>query len=302
MTENIFNLELIVEIIQKYSYKTIVLQFVDEYLIYCIDVYTIIRNSLNDSVKIFIAADSTWGSSSDDISAKHISGDLLVYFGTDLSTSSAIPVLVAPLIKSLNINDCCNKLLDAIEVNSSSKIILFYDPNYYWAALKLWFLLPFDVCLAKLPIHADLEQFTTDQFKLSDSSEYLCVGGLFIPRSSLLVDDLRVIYVGDKTEQINKINLRVVSSHFYHYQASDQKLNIFLGRPNRQLQERFGGIMKVKQANIIGIIIGSMGLSTDLTRSILNRIQRLLRAAGKKHYIFVMGRINESKLCNFPEV
>ena len=34
----------------------------------------------------------------------------------------------------------------------------------------------------------------------------------------------------------------------------------------------------------------------------LNRLQLLITAAGKKFYSFVMGRLNEAKLCNFPEV
>ena len=43
-----------------------------------------------------MAADSTFGSSVDDISAEHVDSDVLVYFGSDLSSSGAMPVMVVP--------------------------------------------------------------------------------------------------------------------------------------------------------------------------------------------------------------
>lgn len=39
-----------------------------------------------------------------------------------------------------------------------------------------------------------------------------------------------------------------------------------------------------------------------MTNDLLNRLQRLILAGGKKYYTFVMGRLNEAKLCNFPEI
>jgi len=58
----------------------------------------------------------------------------------------------------------------------------------------------------------------------------------------------------------------------------------------------------VKDASVIGIIVGSMGLTADSTNHLLKRLQTLIYHSGKKHYTFVMGRLNEAKLCNFPEI
>jgi diphthamide biosynthesis protein 2 len=52
----------------------------------------------------------------------------------------------------------------------------------------------------------------------------------------------------------------------------------------------------------VGLIIGSMGLSGAIIQRTVSRLQALVSAAGKKSYVLVMGRLNEAKLCNFPEI
>lgn len=59
---------------------------------------------------------------------------------------------------------------------------------------------------------------------------------------------------------------------------------------------------KAKDAEIVGLLLGSMGLETQLTQQVLNILRRQCVAAGKKVYTFTMGKINEAKLSNFGEV
>ena len=100
-----FELDNIISIILKGNYKLLILQFTDDFLHISSDVYEYMSSKLIETghfADIFIAADSTYGSSVDDISAQHVCGDLLVYFGDDLSSSGSMPVLVAPPIKRLD--------------------------------------------------------------------------------------------------------------------------------------------------------------------------------------------------------
>ena len=53
---------------------------------------------------------------------------------------------------------------------------------------------------------------------------------------------------------------------------------------------------------MLGVIVGSMGLSGSIVQSIITRLCLLISAANKKHVVFIMGKLNESKLCNFPEI
>jgi len=91
-----FELDAIIHIIYSNDFRTVVLQFPDDELKYSIDVHDYLQGRLEalcdtdgvaSVVDLFIAADSTWGSSIDDISAMHCNCDVLVYFGTDLSSS-----------------------------------------------------------------------------------------------------------------------------------------------------------------------------------------------------------------------
>jgi diphthamide biosynthesis protein 2 len=36
--------------------------------------------------------------------------------------------------------------------------------------------------------------------------------------------------------------------------------------------------------------------------ALIDRLQKLIIASGRRYYTFVMGRLNEAKLCNFPEI
>lgn len=59
-------------------------------------------------------------------------------------------------------------------------------------------------------------------------------------------------------------------------------------------------VEKVKDANTLGILIGTLGVDGYLEA--VNHIKLLAKRAGKKTYIIAVGRPNVPKLANFPEV
>lgn len=56
---------------------------------------------------------------------------------------------------------------------------------------------------------------------------------------------------------------------------------------------------KAKDAAIVGILVGTLGLAGYL--HIIHQMKELITGAGKKAYTLVMGRPNPAKLANFPE-
>jgi len=113
-----------------------------------------------------------------------------------------------------------------------------------------------------------------------------------------------VLYIGEKQEQITSILMRIGQCSLISYSPfSGQVSNTGnRGSDSREFRERYGGVSRVKDAKIIGIIIGSMGLSGEITLQLLTRLKALITAARKRYYCLVMGRLNEAKLCNFPQV
>jgi diphthamide biosynthesis protein 2 len=109
-------------------------------------------------------------------------------------------------------------------------------------------------------------------------------------------------YIGDKREQISASMLRLSNYPAVSFSPTSGTVSVSIGSETREFQERYGGVSKVKDAEIIGIIVGSMGLGEGTTNLLIDRLQKLIVASGRKYYTFVMGRLNEAKLCNFPEI
>ena len=69
---------------------------------------------------------------------------------------------------------------------------------------------------------------------------------------------------------------------------------------NKSLMKRYYMVEKAKDARIVGVLIGTLGVSNYL--EMFNRLKVLLKKAGKKVYSFIVGKINVAKLANFMEI
>lgn len=69
---------------------------------------------------------------------------------------------------------------------------------------------------------------------------------------------------------------------------------------NRALMKRYYNIERAKDASVVGILVGTLGVANYL--SIIKQLKESVRKAGKKSYMFAMGKINVPKLANFLEI
>ncbi len=298
---NRFDLSSILKIVENHQFKRIALQFPDEELSNSVNVYRYLKENIRNDLDLFITADSSWGSSVDDVSAMHYDADLLIYFGSDLSSSGSIPVIIAPPIKAI----CFEKFNEAVISQLSmkaSRCILLYELGYSHAIPKLVQECTFIPLIpGQTPLFANLLAWQPNiTQEICENS--IKIGGLLVDKPLLDDSDTPIVYVGEKSEQIVNIILRASSHTVVCYSPLTAQLTVMRGSESVEFRERYGGVLRVKEAKVVGIIIGSMGLTAETTRDIVHRLQTLLSAANKKHYCFVMGRLNESKLCNFPEV
>ena len=292
------------------------LQFPDEYVSDCVNVYNWLiqdlENSLEDAqvdeLEVYVAADSTFGSSVDDVSAEHVDSDVLVYFGSDLSSSGAIPVMVVPKEITVDVASCAEAI--KMSVPAGDHVLLTYEPGCFKCVTKLQDeLVGLNVTTAKLPSCVVSPSWTTELAATNSSSPasvgnaantYL--GGLEIPSEAALNDSTTIVYVGDKDEQLESILMQASQNKVLSYSNRSATVKELRGEEFQRFRERYGGVTMVEKARIIGIIVGSMGLTGDSTNDIVARLQALCEAGGRKTYVFVMGRLNEAKLCNFPEI
>ena len=89
-------------------------------------------------------------------------------------------------------------------------------------------------------------------------------------------------------------------NNFYTYdpsKASCEKQTINI---NKGLMKRYYLIERTKDANIVGIVAGTLGVAKY--KDMIDHLKALLKTAGKKSYTFVVGKLNPAKLANFAEV
>ena len=302
-----------------------VLQFPDEHLKHCVDVYSRLSELVDDAVSLFIAADSTYGSSVDDVSAQHVDGDLLVYFGSDLSGSGAMPVMIAPMKVTVDKADCAARVSSSLEAldGSCTHALVLFEPGCHHAVDDLMETLRkslprFALEAASLPPRADMNKWLVkldedDDGKSSPASrDVVVLGGLHCRRDHPAVMTAQLpetphsaaalVYIGDKAEQLDSILLHLSQCPVLHYSPRYCRLVVLTGCETKVFRQRYLGVQGCASAAIIGIIVGSMGLTAASTQHIIRRLQVLIETAGKRHYTFVMGRLNEAKICNFPEI
>ena len=74
----------------------------------------------------------------------------------------------------------------------------------------------------------------------------------------------------------------------------------FDGQTSKRMMRRYFLVQKWREAQVVGILIGT--LSAAHRAPMLAALKALCRRSGRKHYVFMMGKLNAAKLANFAEV
>ncbi|KAL6513261.1 hypothetical protein OROGR_020747 [Orobanche gracilis] len=86
----------------------------------------------------------------------------------------------------------------------------------------------------------------------------------------------------------------------FGYDAREDCLITDLSQQKKVLRRRYYLFEKAKDANMIGILVGTLGAVGYL--DMIHKMVELITKAGKKSYTLVMGRPNPAKLANFLDV
>lgn len=318
--EKSFNIDKIVNLIVMHKFKRVVLQFPDEYLACSIEVYNTISFKLNEySVDVFITADSSYGSSVDDISALHVNSDCLVYFGGDITYIENIPVIISPPVIEFDISLYRNIISEYIKGDESlrdaNNTLLIVDPIYFHCLNNLFetlkCIIP-NIHCGIIPPSANLDTWSTDIFAKSDANDLENLASMLV--SKALLEDMgihvapplspsRILYIGHKASSLTSLLVRLPSCDVLSFDPkTDRTVRRHAASKRREMSERFACVTSVQNSRVVGLVVGSMGVTGSLVRSLMADLQALIHATGRKSYCFVMGRLNDSKICNFPEV
>ncbi|KAG5104068.1 hypothetical protein JHK82_041038 [Glycine max] len=150
----------------------------------------------------------------------------------------------------------------------------------------------------------DIKKINVLQEPVSDcngaSGTMYSIGGLTwkLPEGQSM-DDYLVFWIGHDDSAFANVVLTFNACEIVRYDANENRMVTDLFQHRRILKRRYYLVERAKDANIVGILVGTLGVAGYL--HIINQMMELITGAGKKAYTLVMGRPNPAKLANFPE-
>ncbi|XP_069128208.1 2-(3-amino-3-carboxypropyl)histidine synthase subunit 2-like [Argopecten irradians] len=295
-----------VQWIQERKLQRVALQFPDDLMCDAVSVTSVISKAVEGQV--FILGDTSYGSCCiDEVAAQHYNADSLIHFGrTCLSPTQRLPVLYVFGRARVDVEDCGGKFRELFP-DTSSLIVMVYDTIYSQAINTIKGALETDYhnlvfSVLDIPSHcsADLQgQGDCVSCQRHGSNVTKCGRTFWLPAESS-INSYSMFYIGDESLTLTNLMMTFNTNTFYSYNPSTligrkESVNI-----NRKLMKRFYMIEKAKDAHIVGIVVGTLGITDYL--HIINRLKDIVKKSGKKSYTFVVGKLNPAKLANFMEI
>lgn len=270
-------------------------------------------------VKLYVMADTMYGNCCvDEVGASHANADCVIHYGrTCFSPTSTLPAFLVLGKAALDVALCAQKLRE-YTIKAGKPLLVLYGLEYAHAIREIEASVgaqALDVHYADImsPIITPPDTFSSmnEQPELSDgqcanscyaeeNNAAYCIGGLtWLLPVGRRMEDYLIFYVGSDDPAFANILMTYNACEIVRYDAAEDLLVNDFSQQKRILKRRYFLIEKAKDANIIGILVGTLGVAGYL--HMIHQMKDLITRAGKKAYTFVMGRPNPAKLANFPE-
>ncbi|KAE9605385.1 hypothetical protein Lal_00025328 [Lupinus albus] len=278
-------------------------------------------------IGLYVMADTTYGSCCiDEVGASHINADCVIHYGhTCFSPTTTLPAFFVFGKASISVADCVESISKYALTNSKPIMVLFgleYAHSIQQIrkallepSMSCRYDLKSEVHFADVPTSAifpskdinkldgpqELENGCSNNASADGASgTRYCVGGLTwkLPEGQSM-EDYSLFWIGHDNSAFANIVLTFNACEIVRYDAPDNRMLTDLSQQRRILKRRYYLVERAKDANIVGILVGTLGVAGYL--HIINQMMELITRAGKKAYTLVMGKPNPAKLANFPE-
>ncbi|KAJ7980651.1 2-(3-amino-3-carboxypropyl)histidine synthase subunit 2 [Quillaja saponaria] len=278
-------------------------------------------------VGLFVMADTTYGSCCiDEVGASHINADCVIHYGhTCLSSTTTLPAFFVFGKASIDVVNCAENILNQ-SLTEGNRILVLFGLEYAHSVQQIREALSeatrasrsdpqLEVLFADVssPVmypskdlhnlnehHKPAGGCTHDyKFGVESGTKYKS-GGLFwnLPGGQSM-EDFMVFWIGPDNSAFANVVLTFNSCEIVRYDPSENRMVTDLSQQRRILKRRYYLVERAKDAKIIGVLVGTLGVAGYL--HMIQQMKELIAGAGKKAYTMVMGRPNPAKLANFPE-
>lgn len=253
------------------------------------------NNNRQSEVKLYILADTSYGSCCvDELAAEHVQADVVVHYGRAcLSPTARLPVIHIFTVQPLAIDPLLQAFKDTFP-SLDERIILMADVSYSSHLRHISEMLHcsgyrnlFTTSIihnpsSPLPNRTSPGDVNVDAAKLKDWHLFHISTP---PKSLMLILSSRVssMYIFPVTNSVSPLSTKSI-------RASTVSA----------LRRRYALLTSVSTVSVFGILINTLSVKNYLY--ILEHVKAQIRNAGKKSYMFVVGKINAAKVANFSEI
>lgn len=309
--EELYQIKKTCDFILEHQFQKVALQFPDELLVDSVTIAEEIERII--LVKPFILGDTSYGSCCvDEVAAEHLGADCIVHYGSAcLSPSNRLPMIYIFEKRPVDVEKCASSFRE-LYPDTQSLIVLLYDVNYVHALSDLLALLSPEypnLVASELVVEGEKcyshgrSKRQNDDTCLSeeDNNQVICqFGRQFSLKSGSGITDYSMFYVGQEGTTLRNFMMTWNRCSFCSFDPVTMKGRVESISINRALMKRYYAIERAKDANVVGILVGTLGVADYLT--IIQQLKETIHRAGKKSYMFAMGKLNVPKLANFLEI
>ncbi|KAL1743806.1 putative diphthamide synthesis protein-domain-containing protein [Schizophyllum fasciatum] len=273
------------------GWKRTALQFPDEMLRYSVPIYRALMSRIGPGRELYVLADTSYGSCCvDEVAGKHADVDAVVHYGhACMSQTYRLPVIYVFGKKNIDIQDCVAKFAAQCRAEDLKKpVILRHDVGYTHAIPQI--LSALHAHLANDGLEITYEEIPTRIDPSSSSA----------PKRQADVRDSTILYVGGESLSLTNLLLTHSTCDLYSYAPDTRDIRLESSKTNRMLMRRYAAVQKARDADVFGILVGTLGVASYLP--LIKHLREVLKRAQKKSYTISVGKLNPAKLANFMEI
>ncbi|KAL4918920.1 hypothetical protein BDW62DRAFT_217369 [Aspergillus aurantiobrunneus] len=253
-----------------------------------------VDNAAGQPPKLYILADTSYGTCCvDEVAAEHVDADVVVHYGRScLSPTARLPVIYVFTHKVLPL-DPLVKAFKETYPDPNAKVILAADvtysdhvPEVYSRLVQEGYSNLFATALVHDPSSVIPNRTVPDS--VEDAPQSLV--------------DWQLFHISEPpTALLLTLASRVAAIHIYPSDSpAGSDVKPLPASTAAALRRRYAILTRLSTVPIFGILVNTLSVKNYL--HIVDHVKEKIATAGKKSYMFVVGKLNAAKVANFSEI
>ena len=244
--------------------------------------------------ELYILGDTSFGTCCvDEVAAEHVNADVVVHYGRScLSPTARLPVIYVFTHKPLPM-ELVVSAFKTTYPDPTTKVVITADVTYFDHVSKVY---------SRLVEEGYAQLFMTDLVHDPSSP----IPNRTVPKSVQddrdSLSEWQLFHISDPpTALLLTLASRVAGIHIYPTDDTTKgTVKPLPASTVAALRRRYGILTSLSTVPIFGILINTLSVKNYL--HIVDHVKERIAAAGKKSYMFVVGKLNAAKVANFSEI